>query len=153
MASDELAAPSQADGDGAASGDGAVSGDRGRALALVSRALVRLYKEQFGRGPETAHSYFAGPDTLICLLFDSLTPVERSMREMDQRQRLRDIRMMFQYATEDKFRAAVEEATGRKVKAFMSGIDVDEDISCEVFTLEPAPRNVETANTPHDPPS
>jgi uncharacterized protein YbcI len=56
---------------------------------------------------------------------------------MGERPRLRDIRMMFQYATEDKFRAAVEEATGRKVRAFMSGVDVDQDISCEVFTLEP----------------
>jgi|tagenome__1003787_1003787.scaffolds.fasta_scaffold19458081_1 uncharacterized protein YbcI len=134
MANDELTAPAEA------AGDGAPIDARGRVLALVSRALVRLYKEQFGRGPETAHSYFAGPDTLICMLWDSLTPVERSMLQMDERQRLRDIRMMFQYATEDKFRAAVEEATGRKVRAFMSGIDVDEDISCEVFVLEPTPR-------------
>ena len=78
-------------------GDGAAGGDRGRALALVSRALVRLYKEQFGRGPETAHSYFAGPDTVICLLADTLTPVERSMLDMGERQRLRDIRTFFQH--------------------------------------------------------
>jgi uncharacterized protein YbcI len=78
-----------------------------------------------------------GPDTLLCLLSESLTPVERSMLQMGERQRLRDIRMLFQYATEMKFRAAVEEATGRKVRGFMSGIDVDQDISCEIFTLEP----------------
>ena len=121
----------------AAASDGPAGNDKGRALSLVSRALVRLYKEQFGRGPETAQSYFAGPDTLICVLADSLTPVERSMLEMGERQRLRDIRMLFQYATEDKFRAAVEEATGRKVRAFMSGVDVDQDFACEVFILEP----------------
>ena len=131
MASEELATPAET------AGDGAAGGDRGRALALVSRALVRLYKEQFGRGPETAHSYFAGPDTVICLLADTLTPVERSMLDMGERQRLRDIRMLFQYATETKFRAVVEEATGRKVKAFMSGVDVDQDLACEIFVLEP----------------
>src|SRR4051794_36830322 len=78
-------------------GDGTAYDDRGRALSLVSRALVRLYKEQFGRGPETAHSYYVGPDTLICVLYDSLTPVERSMLQMGEQARLRDIRMMFQY--------------------------------------------------------
>ncbi len=131
MASEELTTPAEV------AGDGAAGGDRGRALALVSRALGRLYKEQFGRGPETAHSYFAGPDTVICLLADTLTPVERSMLDMGERQRLRDIRMLFQYATETKFRAVVEEATGRKVKAFMSGVDVDQDLACEIFVLEP----------------
>ena len=59
------------------------------------------------------------------------------MVQMGEHARLRDIRMMFQYATETKFRAAVEEATGRKVKAFMSGVDVNQDIACEVFVLEP----------------
>ena len=49
--------------------------------------------------------------------------------------------MLFQYATETKFRAAVEEATGRTVKAFMSGVDVEQDIACEVFVLEPESRS------------
>jgi uncharacterized protein YbcI len=44
---------------------------------------------------------------------------------------------MFQHTTEDKFRAAVEEITGRRVIGFMSGIDVHNDLSSEVFTLEP----------------
>jgi uncharacterized protein YbcI len=103
----------------------------------LSREMVRLYKEQFGRGPETASSHFVGPDIVLCLLGHSLTPVELTMREMGEQQRLRDIRTMFQHATEDKFRAATEAATGRKVIAFMSGTDIDQDLSCEVFTLAP----------------
>jgi uncharacterized protein YbcI len=59
------------------------------------------------------------------------------MREMGEEQRLRDIRTMFQHATEPQFREAVERITGRKVIGFMSGIDVHHDISCEVFTLQP----------------
>ena len=102
----------------------------------VSRAMVSLYKEQFGRGPETVSTHFAGSDTIISILKNSLTPVELSMRGMGEEQRLRDIRSMFQYATEPKFRAAVEEATGRRVIGFMSGTDIEHDISCEVFTLE-----------------
>jgi len=99
--------------------------------------MVKLYKEQFGRGPESAWTRYSGPDCIVSLLTNSLTPVERTMRDMGEEQRLRDIRMMFQHATEPKFRADVEEITGRRVIGFMSGIDVHNDISCEVFTLEP----------------
>lgn len=134
MAGDEL---TQADGAAAEDGDIAAGDDRGRELALLTKAMVRLYKEQFGRGPERSRSYFAGRDTLICVLADTLTPVERSMREMGEHQRLRDIRMMFQYATETRFRAAVEEITGRQVLSFMSAVDVERDLACEIFVFEP----------------
>jgi uncharacterized protein YbcI len=108
-------------------------------LTRVSRAMITIYKEQFGRGPQRATSHYAGSDTLICLLYTSLSPVEHSMRAMGEDQRLRDIRMMFQYATEDRFRAAIEEITGRRVVAFMSGVDINHDVACEVFTLAPRP--------------
>jgi uncharacterized protein YbcI len=108
---------------------------RRNVLAQVSRAMVGIYKEQFGRGPESARSHYAGPDTIVCLLTDSLSPVEVSMRQMGEAQRLRDIRMLFQYATEDRFRSAVEEITGRRVVSFISGVDVERDIACELFVL------------------
>jgi uncharacterized protein YbcI len=106
-------------------------------LREISKAMVKLYKEQFGRGPETVWTRYSGPDAIITVLGNSLTPVERTMLQMGEEQRLRDIRTMFQHATESKFRAAVEEITARRVIGFMSGIDVHNDLSCEVFTLEP----------------
>ena len=36
-----------------------------------------------------------------------------------------------------RFTEAVETATGRKVRAFLSQIHFDPDISCEIFVLEP----------------
>jgi len=104
----------------------------------VSNAMVKLYKEHFGRGPTKARTNFAGADILICTLEDSLTPAERSLVRLGEHQRLRDVRMFFQYATEDEFRGAVEELTGRKVWAFVSGMDVVRDVSIEVFYLEPS---------------
>ena len=106
-------------------------------LQDVSNSMVRLYKEVFGRGPTRARSDFAGADTLICTLEDSLTPAERNMVKMGDHQRLRDIRMYFQHATEDHFRETVEEITGRRVRAFVSGIDVEQDLSIEAFYFEP----------------
>jgi uncharacterized protein YbcI len=43
--------------------------------------------------------------------------------------------MLFQYAAESEFRAAVEEITGRRVVAFVSGIDTRADVAGEVFLL------------------
>ena len=104
--------------------------------AAVSNAMVRLYKEQFGRGPTKTRTHFAGPDTLVCTLQDSMTQAERNLVALGENQRLRDVRMFFQYASEDAFRGTVEQITGRKVWAFVSGIDVCEDVSVEVFYLE-----------------
>jgi uncharacterized protein YbcI len=106
----------------------------------LSQAMVRIYREQFGRGPETVSTRFSGPDVIVSLLGNSLTPVERSMLKMGEEQRLRDVRSTFQHATESIFRAEVERITGRRVIGFMSDIDVLNDLSCEVFTLEPAER-------------
>ncbi|MEA2412706.1 MAG: hypothetical protein QOC77_3267 [Thermoleophilaceae bacterium] len=106
-------------------------------LLAVSNAMVKMYKEQFGRGPTKARTHYAGPDTLICTLQDSLTPVERNLVLMDEHRRLRDTRMFFQYAKEGEFREAVERITGRTVWAFVSGIDTRQDVSIEAFYLEP----------------
>ena len=79
------------------------------AIREISRGMVKLYKEQFGRGPEVVTTHYSGPDVIVSILGNSLTPVERTMRDMGEQQRLRDIRLMFQHATEPKFRAAVEQ--------------------------------------------
>ena len=104
--------------------------------AEISREMVRLYKELFGRGPTRARTEFAGPDILICSLENTFTPAERSLAEMGEHQRLRDTRLYFQAATSDRFREIVERVTGRKVRAFISGLDAEEDICSEVFYLE-----------------
>jgi uncharacterized protein YbcI len=106
----------------------------------VSNEMVRIYKELFGRGPTRARTNFAGPDTIICTLENSLTPAEQSMVAMGEYQRLRDVRLFFQHAREDDFRGAIERIVGREVRAFVSGMDVREDVASEVFYLRPEGR-------------
>jgi uncharacterized protein YbcI len=103
----------------------------------VSNAMVRIYKEHFGRGPTKARTVFADNNTVLVTLEDSLTPAERRLAEMGEHQRLRDVRMFFQYAVERDFRDTVERITGRTVTAFVSGIDTEHDVSCELFYLAP----------------
>jgi uncharacterized protein YbcI len=104
---------------------------------VLSNEMVRLYKELFGRGPTKARSNFAGPDLIICSLEHTLTPAERSMADLGEHQRLRELRLFFQHARERDFREAVERITGRRVRGFVSGMDTHMDISAEVFYLEP----------------
>lgn len=112
--------------------------ETGSQLLAISNAMVHLYKEHFGRGPTKARTDYAGPDLLVCTLGESLTPAERNLVGMGEHQRLRDTRMFFQYATEGDFRSSVEKITGRRVVGFISGIDVREDVSAELFYLQPA---------------
>jgi uncharacterized protein YbcI len=105
--------------------------------AEISREMVRLYKELFGRGPTKARTEFAGSDIVICTLENTFTPAERSLADLGEHQRLRDTRMYFQAATHDRFTEIVERLAGRKVRAFISGLDAEEDVCAEVFYLEP----------------
>ena len=116
-----------------ASGAGPASRD---VVREISRSIVQIFKFQFGRGPNAISTRYAGPDAIICIVHKSLTPVEQRIRDMGEHQRLRDIRMLFQHATEPKFRSIVEEITGRRVIAFTSGIDIMEDVCTEFFLLE-----------------
>jgi uncharacterized protein YbcI len=110
---------------------------RGLQLTELSNAMVKLYKDQFGRGPTKAVTNYAGPNVLITTLENSLTPAEQRMAEMGEHRRLRDTRMFFQHATVNQFNETVERITGRRVRAFVSGIDTEQDVSSEVFYLEP----------------
>src|SRR4051812_11956509 len=111
----------QADGHDRVAAESAA--DDESALAQISREMVRIYKEQFGRDPTKVRTHWAGPDTLVTILQDTLTPAERNLVKLHQHQRLRDVRMFFQYATVEEFCEPVERLTGRKVRAFTSGID------------------------------
>jgi uncharacterized protein YbcI len=102
----------------------------------VSNTMVRLYKELFGRGPTSARTDFIGPDAIVCTLRDSMTPAERSLAEMGEHQRLRDTRLFFQYATEERFRGEVERIVGRRTTAFLSAMDTKADVAVEVFHFE-----------------
>src|SRR3954468_25018695 len=95
----------------------------GAVLAAISNEMVRIFKDQFGRGPTKTRTMWAGNDVVVTTLEDTFTPAEKNLAEMGEHQRLRDTRMFFQYASVREICGPVERLTGRKVKAFISGID------------------------------
>jgi uncharacterized protein YbcI len=72
------------------------------------------------------------------MLEETFTPAERSLQRLGEHKQLRDLRMLFQYAESRTFCDPVERLTGRKVRAFISGIDTHADIATETFILHPA---------------
>jgi uncharacterized protein YbcI len=119
-------------------------------LKLITREIVTIYKEQYGRGPKFAHSHYGGPDSITCILEGSMTQPERTLAGLGEHQSLRATRLLFQYAGEDAFRQAVERVTGRRVIAFLSSIDSKADIASELFILErlggPDPERADETN-------
>jgi uncharacterized protein YbcI len=97
---------------------------------------VKLHSEFYGKGPTRAKAYMVD-DTLVCLLEGGFTTVERTLIDQGNADAVHDIRHSFQSAMEDKFTQVVEQATDRKVIAYMSQIHHDPDIAVEVFVLEP----------------
>src|SRR3954453_3966828 len=89
------------------------------ANAVISDGAVRLLHEYTGRGPTRSRTTI-DHDSVMILLGDTLTRGERKLVEAGKKERVLEVRHDFQLAMESELVAAVEEATGRKVIAFMS---------------------------------
>jgi len=106
-------------------------------LSAISNEMVRVYKDQFGRGPTKTRTQWAGPDIIVVTLEQTFTPAERKLRALGEHARLRDLRMLFQYAEVAAFCDPIERLTGRTVRSFISGIDTEADLASEMFVLHP----------------
>jgi uncharacterized protein YbcI len=114
--------------------------ERGPRAMAISNAMTKLHREHYGRGPGGVRTVL-GHDHVICFLEDFYTTVERTLLEAGESESVLQTRLAFQRAMEARFVAAVEEALGRKVRAFLSQVHIDPDISCEIFVLEPDQTN------------
>jgi uncharacterized protein YbcI len=109
---------------------------RGEVLAQISTGLVQLHSRYYGKGPTKAKTHMVN-GTVISILRGGFTTVERTMLDSGQVESVYQMRRSFQQVMEDEFRRVVEDATGRRVIAYMSSIHVDPDLAIEIFVLEP----------------
>jgi uncharacterized protein YbcI len=134
---------SQGDGEAATRGDGREPAQQhpqpSSPLLEISNATVRLYKGAFGRGPTQARARFAGPDTLVVLLQDTMTVSERKLASLGEHERVRSHRLLLHGALEDDIRGVVEEILERPTLGVISGIDTQRDVAAEVIMLAPGP--------------
>jgi uncharacterized protein YbcI len=106
----------------------------GTLRARISEEIVRLHSEYYGRGPTKAKVYVDG-DFIAVVLEETFTPAERTLIARGESDGIQEIRRRFQRAMADQFKSVVEQASGRKVRSFMSETDLENDISVELFLL------------------
>jgi uncharacterized protein YbcI len=108
----------------------------GERLAEVSNAVVRIFRECYGRGPTKAKSYIFD-DYLIVVLEDILTTVERTLVDKGEEDLVRRVRLTFQDAVASRFIEAAEGAIGRKIQTYHSQVTFHPARGFEIFVLEP----------------
>jgi len=106
----------------------------GRARGVIASEFVRLHSECYGRGPTKAKVYADG-ELLAVVLEETFTVGEKTLIEHGHAEGIQDIRRRFQQVMADQFKSAVEQATGRSVRAFMSETHLESDMSVEIFLL------------------
>jgi uncharacterized protein YbcI len=110
---------------------------QGEQLAEISNKVVSVYADYLGRGPTKARTYASG-GVVTCLLEDTLTRAEQSLIESGRESAVLEVRNSLQETMRDELVKAIERLTEQRVKAMISGTQLNPDISSEVFVLDEA---------------
>jgi uncharacterized protein YbcI len=106
----------------------------GEQLAAITREMVRIKSQHYGRGATEAKSYQCD-DFLFCVLKGGMTTVERDLLEHGDGALVRQVRLRFQENNEPTFTDAVERITGRRVLTYQSQVLFAPDYTVEIFVL------------------
>ena len=106
----------------------------GEIRATISREIVRLQAEYYGKGPTKAKTYIVD-DLVVVVLEETFTRAEKTLAERGEREAIQQIRRRFQQQMAEEFTSVVEQATGRSVRAFLSETNIEQDVSVETFLL------------------
>lgn len=104
-------------------------------LVAVTDAMVALHERYYHRPPGMANTRMMGDDLLACVLGGVYTDVEKTLIELERAPMVAENRNAFQAAMEDRFIAAVEGLSGRRVVQFISSHNVGPDLEIELFFL------------------
>ena len=106
----------------------------GEMRAMISKEIVRLQAEYYGKGPTKAKTYIVD-ELVVVVLEESFTRAEKTLAERGEREAIEHIRRRFQQEMAEDFTSVVEQATGHKVRVFLSETNIDHDVSVETFLL------------------
>jgi uncharacterized protein YbcI len=117
--------------------------DLKRQATAISNGIASLHREHYGRGADRVRTTIRD-DVVLTALEDCFTVVEKKMIDEGAFTTVRETRTMFQDWMRPRFTQIVEDATGKKVRAFFSQVSRDPDIAIELFFLSGG------AETSHD---
>ena len=110
----------------------------GELLAEISRSMVQLYKELYGKGPSKARTYMTD-DLVVCVLEGGFHRGELALFERGQQGPVVTQREAVQETMRHRFIELIERLVDREVVSFVSGVDAGTETSADVFVLESAP--------------
>jgi uncharacterized protein YbcI len=108
----------------------------GHLLAAISTRIVAILRDHYGRGPMKAKTYALDDIIVVVMRGSGFTPLEKTIMDSGQPQRVVDMRHDFQHIMTERFTDTIEELTGRRVTAFLSQAHVDPDITIEIFFVD-----------------
>lgn len=106
----------------------------GDVRAEIATRIVKLQSDYYGRGPTKARTYIVD-DLVAVVLEETFTKAERTLVDRGEVEAIQQIRRRFQQQMADEFKAIVEQATGRSVRAFLSETNLEADVAVEIFLL------------------
>lgn len=106
----------------------------GEVRAEIATGIVRLQSGYYGKGPTKAKTYVMD-DLVVVVLEETFTKAEQTLVDRGEVEAIQQIRRRFQQHMADEFKAIVEQATGRSVRAFLSETHLEADLSVEIFLL------------------
>jgi uncharacterized protein YbcI len=107
----------------------------GELNAAIARSAVRVHSRFVGRGPTKAQAFFRH-EFVVVVMQGAMTRSERNLAGGGSAEAVRELRRELQETMRPALVSRVEEATGRKVVAFLNDNHVDPDVSVEVFVLD-----------------
>lgn len=107
----------------------------GQLNAAISRAVVRLFADQTGRGPTKARTT-VDANLIVVLLHDSMTRAEKTLVQAGKNDEVLRLRRTFQETMRPALIEAVERLSERTVVSFMSTNDVERDAAAEIFVMD-----------------
>ncbi|HEX4345163.1 MAG TPA: DUF2294 domain-containing protein [Solirubrobacteraceae bacterium] len=108
----------------------------GQLLAAISKAIVALLREHYGRGPTKAKTYAFDDVVVVIMRGSGLTPLEQTLMDAAGADRVIALRREFQQVMAARYRATIEQLTGRVVLASLSQVHVEPDITIETFIVD-----------------
>jgi uncharacterized protein YbcI len=108
----------------------------GQLLAAISQRIVGMLREHYGRGPIKAKTYVLDDMIVVVLRGSGFIPLEQTIMDSGEPECVLAMREDFQRVMAGRFQQVIEELTGRNVVAFVGRVNVEPDITMEVFFID-----------------
>ena len=108
----------------------------GHLLAAISTRIVGILRDHYGRGPMKAKTYALDDIIVVVMRGSGFIPLEQTIMDSGEPEVVIAMREDFQRVMAGRFRRAIEELTGCIVVAFVSRVQVEPDITMEIFFID-----------------